>query len=254
MSNPWTMKMEQFTPFTDEQRKRLDDLVSSRQHDYARGEDILSEGQEVEECHVLLSGLAARYKLLPSGERQIMAFLIPGDLCDAEVFILDEMDHSVAAISPSKCAIIPASTMRELLREISAMSEALWWGTMTDLAVLRERVVDLGRREARERIAHLIYEMLVRYRIVGATDDDVMPWPITQDELADATGLSPLHVNRTLKQMREEGLIEFNRSTLKVLNTDQLRQVAGFNPNYLHLKRTAEEKDGAVANRAGDLV
>ena len=253
MSNPWTMKMEQFTPFSAEQRKRIDDLSSERQQDYARGADILSEGQPINECHVILSGLAERYKLLPDGERQIMAFLVPGDLCDAEVFILDEMDHSVAAISPTKCAIIPASTMRELLREISAMSEALWWGTMTDLAVLRERVIDLGRREARERIAHLIYEMLVRYRIVGATDDDVMPWPITQDELADATGLSPLHVNRTLKQMRGEGLIEFDRRTLKVLDPDQLRGVASFNPNYLHLKRTAE-KDGPVAKRAGDLV
>jgi CRP-like cAMP-binding protein len=247
------MKMEQFTPFTDEQRKRLDDLVSSRQQDYARGEDILSEGQKVEECHVLLSGLAARYKLLPDGERQIMAFLVPGDLCDAEVFILDEMDHGVAAISPTKCAIISARTMRELLREVSAMSEALWWGTMTDLAVLRERITDLGRREAKERIAHLIYEMLVRYRIVGETDDDVIPWPITQDELADATGLSPLHVNRTLKQMREEGLIEFNRRELKVLDPGRLREVASFNPNYLHLKRAAE-KDGPVAKRAGDLV
>lgn len=253
MRNPWTMKMEQFTPFTDEQRTRLDSLIASRQQDYARGEDILSEGQKVEECHVLLSGLAARYKLLPDGERQIMAFLVPGDLCDAEVFILDEMDHGVAAISPTKCAVIPARTMKELLREVSAMSEALWWGTMTDLAVLRERIVDVGRREARERIAHLIYEMLVRYRIVGETDDDLMPWPITQDELADATGLSPLHVNRTLKQMREEGLIEFNRKTLKVLDSGQLREVAGFNPNYLHLRRAAE-KDGPVAKRAGDLV
>jgi CRP-like cAMP-binding protein len=253
MSNPWTMKMEQFTSFSDEQRKRLDDLISNRQQEYAADEDILTEGQSISECHVLLSGLAVRYKLLPDGERQIMAFLIPGDLCDAEVFILDEMDHSVAAISPTKCAIIPASTMRELLREISPMSEALWWGTMTDLAVLRERIVDLGRREARERIAHLIYEMLVRYRVVGETDDDVMPWPITQDELADATGLSPLHVNRTLKQMREEGLIEFNRRTLKVSNPEQVREVASFNPNYLHLKRT-EEKDGPVSDRAGDLV
>ena len=253
MRNPWTMKMEQFTPFTDEQRERLDDLISRRQQEYAPDEDILTEGQEINECHVLLSGLAARYKLLPDGERQIMAFLVPGDLCDAEVFILDEMDHSVAAISPTTCAVIPACTMRELLREITAMSEALWWGTMTDLAVLRERVVDLGRREARERIAHLIYEMLVRYRIVGETADNVMPWPITQDELADATGLSPLHVNRTLKQLRDDGLIEFNRKTLEVPHPDQLREVASFNPNYLHLKRTARN-DGLVAERAGDLV
>ncbi|HEY0130877.1 MAG TPA: Crp/Fnr family transcriptional regulator [Allosphingosinicella sp.] len=253
MTNPWTMKMEQFTSFTEEQRARLDALVAARRQEYAPDEDILVEDQPINECHVLISGLAARYKLLPDGERQIMAFLIPGDLCDAEVFILEKMDHSVCAITPTTCALVSADTMRGLLREISTMSEALWWGTMTDLAVLRERLVDLGRREARERIAHLIYEMLIRYRIVGETSDDVMPWPITQDELADATGLTPVHVNRTLKQLREEGLIEVTRRELTVLEPDRLREVAQFNPNYLHLIRT-EKGEGRVAERAGDLV
>jgi CRP-like cAMP-binding protein len=253
MRNPWTMKMEQFTPFTEEQRARLDSLIAGRQQTYAGGEDILVEGQQVNECHVIVTGLAARYKLLPDGERQIMAFLIPGDLCDAEVFILEEMDHSVYALTPTTCAIIRADTMRSLLREVSRMSEALWWGTMTDLAVLRERVVDLGRRDARERLAHLIYEMLVRYRVVGETSDDTMPWPITQDELADAVGLTPIHVNRTLKELRDEGLIDFDRRELKVLDRLRLREVGKFNPNYLHLRR-AEDGRGAVAERAGDLV
>jgi CRP-like cAMP-binding protein len=253
MPNPWTMKMEQFTAFTPEQRARLDALVEERQQDYAPDEDILVEDRPIDECHVILSGLAMRYKLLPNGERQIMAFLIPGDLCDAEVFVLEKMDHSVGAITPTICAVISAKTMRTLLREIGPMSEALWWGTMTDLAVLRERIVDIGRRDARERVAHLIYEMLVRFRTVGATDDDVMPWPITQDELADATGLTTVHINRTLRQLREEGLIETNRREMKVLDADRLREISCFNPNYLHLIRT-EQRQGKVAERAGDLV
>lgn len=231
----------------------LNELISSRQQEYAPDEDILIEGQKVGECHVLLSGIAARYKLLPDGERQIMAFLVPGDLCDAEVFILEEMDHSVGALTPTTCALIPAGTMKDLLREVSCVSEALWWGTMTDLAVLRERIVDIGRRDARERIAHLIYEMLVRYRVVGETNDGAMPWPITQDELADATGLSVLHVNRTLKQLRDDGLIEFNRRQLTVREPDRLREVARFNPNYLHLRRT-ERRDELITKRAGNLV
>ncbi len=253
MRNPWTMKMEQFTAFTPQQRDRLDALVAERQQNYAPDEDILVEDQPINQCHVILSGLAIRYKLLPDGERQILAFLIPGDLCDAEVFVLDRMDHSVSAVTPTACAVISADTMRTLLREISPMSEALWWGTMTDLAVLRERLVDIGRRDARERIAHLIYEMLVRYRTIGETDDDVMPWPITQDELADATGLTTVHINRTLRQLREEGLIDPNRREMRVLDPDRLRQVSGFNPNYLHLIRT-EQRQSKVAERAGDLV
>ncbi|MBV8686586.1 MAG: Crp/Fnr family transcriptional regulator [Alphaproteobacteria bacterium] len=247
------MKMEQFTAFTAEQRARLDALLCERRQDYAPGERILTEDQPVHECHVIVSGLAARYKLLPDGERQIVGFLVPGDLCDAEVFILDKMDHNVGALVPTTCAIISAQTMRGLLREISALAEALWWGTMTDLAVLRERVVDLGRREAHERIGHLIYEMLVRYRIVGASVDGTMPWPLTQEDLADATGLTPVHVNRTLKRLREQGLIAFNRRELKVLDPERLRAVAQFNANYLHLNRT-ERREAAVAERAGDLV
>ena len=253
MPNPWIMKMEQFTAFTPQQRSRLDALVAQRQQEYAPDEDILIEDQSINECHVILSGLAMRYKLLPNGERQIMAFLIPGDLCDAEVFVLEKMDHSVSAITPTTCAVVSANTMRALLREISPMSEALWWGTMTDLAVLRERLVDIGRRDARERVSHLIYEMVVRYRTIGATDGEVMPWPITQDELADATGLTTVHINRTLRQLREEGLIEANRREMKVLDADRLREVSGFNPNYLHLIRT-QERHSDVSQRAGDLV
>lgn len=202
---------------------------------------------------MILSGLAARYKLLPDGNRQIIAFLVPGDLCDAEVFILKEMDHSVYALVPSRCAIVSGRVMKELLREISTLAEALWWGTMTDLAVLRERIVDHGRREALERIAHLIYEMLVRYRIVEDTKDNVMPWPITQQELVDATGLTPVHVSRTIAKLRERGLIEIRNKELKVLDPGGLKKLAQVNANYLHLERTADD-GGHVAERAGDLV
>lgn len=253
MPNPWTMKMEQFTSFTGEQLTQLDALIAARQQDYAADEDILSEGQQINDCYVVLSGLAARYKLLPDGSRQIMAFLVPGDLCDAEVFILKEMDHSVYALVPTRCAVVSARVMKKLLREISSLGEALWWGTMTDLAVLRERIIDHGRREALERIAHLIYEMLVRYRMIEQAKDNVLPWPITQEELADATGLTPVHVNRTMAKLRKRGLIEFHEGELKVLDPPGLKRLAQFNANYLHLERT-DADDGQVAERAGDLV
>ena len=245
--------MEQFTRFTDAQRRRLDELVSEGQKDYGPREDILTEGERVDECHVILSGLAARYKLLPNGERQIMAFLVPGDLCDAEVFILEEMDHSVGTLTKTRCALIPAKTMKELLREVSCLAEALWWGTMTDLAVLRERIVDHGRRDARERIAHLLYEMLVRYRMVGETKDETFSFPITKEDLADATGMTPVHVNRTLRQLREEGLIELKSKMLTIPDPKRLKDVARFNANYLHLIRT-EGRESGVSDRVGDLV
>jgi CRP-like cAMP-binding protein len=119
--------------------------------------------------------------------------------------------------------------------------------------VLRERIVCHGRRDAHEHIAHLIYEMLVRYRIVGLAKDDSFDFPITQTELADASGLTPMHVNRVLRRLREEQLVHFHGKVIKILDPERLKQMAGFNANYLHLDRVHDAQDG-VAKRAGDLV
>jgi CRP-like cAMP-binding protein len=253
MRNPWTMKMEQFTRFTEGERRRLDDIVTTKQRRHDAREDIIAEGAHSDHCHVLLTGLACRYKILPDGERQIMAFLVPGDLCDAEIFILKTMDHAVGTIVPSTTAMIHSDEMRKLLREVSPMSEALWWGTMTDVAVLRERIVDHGRRDATERLAHLLYEMLIRYRMVEETRDDTFDFPITQADLADATGLTPSHVNRVLQRFRDDGIIELRARMLTITNPQRLKDIGQFNASYLHLDRTVAD-DPAVADRAGDLL
>jgi CRP-like cAMP-binding protein len=251
--NPWRMKMEQFTRFTEAERRRLDDIITTKQREHGAREDIIAEGAHSEYCHVLLTGLACRYKILPDGERQVMAFLVPGDLCDAEIFILKEMDHAVGTIVPSTTAMIHSDEMRRLLREVSCLSEALWWGTMTDVAVLRERIVDHGRRDATQRIAHLLYEMLVRYRIVERADGETFEFPVTQFDLADAAGLTPSHVNRVLQRFREDRVIELRSRTLTISDPQRLKEIGQFNANYLHLDRTVAD-DPAVADRAGDLI
>jgi CRP-like cAMP-binding protein len=250
--NPWTMKMEQFTAFSDMERRRLDELISGKRDQHAPKEDIITDGAHSNHCHVVLTGLACRYKLLPDGGRQIMAFLIPGDLCDAEIFILKVMDHGVAAITPTTTALVSAEDMRQLLRETSSLGEALWWGTMSDLGVLRERIIDEGRRNAYVRIAHLFYEMLVRYRMVELTDGDSFEFPITQVDLADATGLTPVHANRILQRLRSDGLIEFSGGVVTVADPDRLKEAAQFNGDYLHLDRVHDRS--FVGRRAGDLV
>jgi CRP-like cAMP-binding protein len=247
------MKMEQFTRFSDQERRTLDKLASERQVKHAAGEDIISEGQHSPDCHVVISGLACRYVILPNGSRQIMAFLVPGDLCDAEIFILKEMDHGVAALTATTTALVPADTMKHMLRGGGCLGEALWWGTMVDLATLRQRIVDHGRRDAREKLAHLLYELLVRHRMVGLTTDDKFELPITQDDLADAIGMTPVHANRTLKKLRDEKLIIWTGKVVTVLDPDRLKKVAAFNSNYLHLARAHDNRDD-VGNRLGDLV
>ncbi|WP_375380520.1 Crp/Fnr family transcriptional regulator [uncultured Sphingomonas sp.] len=124
---------------------------------------------------------------------------------------------------------------------------------MVDLGVLRERIVDLGRRDATERLAHLLYEMLVRYSVVGEADDLAFDFPMTQNDLADATGLTPSHINRILQRFREDGLIELRSRTLTVTNPTRLREIAQFDAKYLHLERS-ESGDPDVVDRVGKLI
>ena len=253
MDNPLVMKLEQFRRLPEEDRRLLEDLTSGRQRRLEAREDIIREGEHSPDIHIVMSGLACRYKILANGGRQIMAFLVPGDLCDVEVFVLAAMDHNISALSETTCVVIPAQVIEDLLTESSALTRALWWSTMTDSAILRERIIDHGSRDARERMAHLFYELLVRYRIVGETTDNALPFRMTQDDLAAATGISTVHVNRTLQELRSEGLIELKGKVLTVLDAEGLREVAQFNANYLHLNRT-EKRDPEVAGRAGDLI
>ena len=253
MANPLTMKLEQFTPFDPAERQQLNDLLSYPTRTFARGETIIQTGDKVRNIHLVLTGLATRAKTLASGDVQMMAFLIPGDLCDVEVFILEAMDHDITAISDTTCVLIPADEMERLLTESGRITKALWWSTMVDSAILREWIVDHGVRDSVERIAHLICELLIRYRVVGETTDDAFPFPLTQEELAQATGMTPVHVNRMLQQLRAEGLIELRNKVLTVLEPKRLMEVGQYEPGYLHLVRT-ERGDREVVARAGDLV
>ena len=253
MANPLVMKLEQFTSFDPEERQRLDQLFSYPTKTYGRGRTIIREGEKVDDIHLVLTGLAARSKTLRSGERQFMALLVPGDLCDVEVFVLEGMDHDILALTETTCVLIPAKVIEHMLTESTKLTRALWWSTMTDSAVLREWIVDHGSRDSLERIAHLMCEMLIRYRIIGETTDDSFPFLLSQEELADATGMTPVHVNRMLRQLRSDGLIELTGKVLTVLDPKGLQRLAKFDSTYLHLVRT-ERRDPEVAQRAGDLV
>jgi len=253
MANPLTMKLEQFTRFTVEERQRLDQLLTYPTRTYQRGRPIISQGEKVNSIYLVLTGLAARAKTLRSGDRQIMALLVPGDLCDVEVFVLEAMDHDILALADTSCVLIPKEVIEGLLTESTNLTKALWWSTMTDSAVLREWIVDHGSRDSLDRIAHLMCELLIRYRIVGEATDDSIPFLLTQDELADATGMTPVHVNRMLQQLRAEGLIDLRDRVLTVLDPQGLQRRAKYDSTYLHLTRT-EQRDREVSARAGDLV
>lgn len=203
-----------------------------------RNSDIIREGDAPSDVHLIVEGFACRYKHTARGARQIVAFLVPGDFADTHVFVLKAMDHSIGALSPCRVVSIPRATILALL-ERPAIARAMWLATLVDEAVLREWLVNIGARNSKERIAHLMCELLARVRAVGLAAGDSFALPITQVELGETTGLSSVHVNRTLQALRAEGLITFQGGQLVVLDAARLRAISSFNSNYLHL----EERD-----------
>ena len=201
--------------------------------------DLISEGDKPGPVYLVLEGWACRYKVLPDGSRQIMAFLMPGDFCDMHVGVLDEMDHSIGTITPCQVVMIPRERMDALIVATPALTRAFWRTQLVDEGVLRAWIVSMGRRDAVQRVAHLMLELYIRMRNVGLASDDRANVPLTQTVLADALGLTPVHVNRVLRVLRERGAMTLGYGTLAIQNGAELARIAGFDANYLH-RRVAE--------------
>ncbi|MFN3511912.1 MAG: Crp/Fnr family transcriptional regulator [Phenylobacterium sp.] len=227
-------KLESMGPVTQEQRAAIRDLpirVSEPKGD----EDLVREGDAPKECCLVLEGFACRYKLLPDGRRQILSFHVPGDIPDLQSLHLRKMDHSLAALLPSRVVYIPHEAIRRLTHAHPRLTDMLWRDTLVDAAVFREWMVGLGRRSAYARIAHLFCELVVKFRAVGLAKDDTIELRLTQVELADALGLSSVHVNRVLQQLRGEEIIQMRTGRLQVLEWSRLTAAGEFNEDYLHL-------------------
>jgi CRP-like cAMP-binding protein len=235
LGNPLIAKLETTGPLPEADREALTDVSRDARAMGAR-RNIIREGDRPENVHLIVEGWAARYKLLPGGARQITAFLIPGDFCDVHISLLGEMDHSIATLTRARIAHISRRTIDELA-ERPSLARAFWWATLVDEAILRNWIVNVGRRDAYEAIGHLMCELYLRMGNVGLTTGQSFELPLTQEEIADALGLTPVHVNRTLQRMRTEGLISLKRSALTIHDYGRLQEAAGFNPNYLHIER-----------------
>jgi CRP-like cAMP-binding protein len=236
MLNPLIKKLQHGADLTDRDRQVLEKVISEPRIIDPR-QDIIHEGDRPENVHLILEGFACRYKLLPGGERQIMAYLVPGDFCDLHVSILGEMDHSIATLSRCKVVHIPCRAIEDITENHGRINRALWWATLVDEATLREWLVNMGRRPADKQLAHLLCELLVRLQAVGLATENSYEFPVTQAELADTLGISTVHVNRMLQQLRKDGLLTLEGNRLTITNVDGLKGFAEFNPNYLHLTR-----------------
>ena len=192
---------------------------------------------------IVLEGWGCRYKTLPDGRRQIVAIFIPGDLCDFNLYMLKEMDHSIGAITPLKVAEFGREDVEKLTAEHPRITEALFWDQLVSAAVQREWTLNVGQRTAYERLSHFLCEMFFRLRAVGLTSGNSCDFPLTQTDLADTTGLTAVHVNRTLQDLRRDGLVELQARKLTIPNLQALMRAGTFNPNYLHFGHEGSHLD-----------
>ena len=244
MSNLLIRKLEAFAPLPEDDKRLLEEIVRTV-HEVGARQDLVHEGDAPTHVQLILEGFACRYKLLPDGTRQIVAYLVPGDFCDLHVFILRVMDHTIATLSPCKVVQIPRAQILQLL-ERPALARALWWAALVDEATLREWLLNIGARPAEERVAHLLCELLLRLEAVGLTQNGSYELPITQGELADTVGLSDVHISRVLQRLRIKGLITLRRKKLVICDVPALKAFSGFHPTYLHLSGRNGIKEGSV--------
>jgi CRP-like cAMP-binding protein len=230
------LKLKARDTMTLEEERVLGDAVA-RTQEVASDKVVVRAGEELHVSILLLEGLMCRYKDLRNGQRQIMELHVPGDFVDLHSFLLKRLDHNVMSLVPSRIALVPHDNLTAITERHPHLARLLWLTTLIDAAIHREWLVSLGRRSAIARIAHFFCEMHVRLDVVELGDPAGFPLDITQTDLAECLGLTSVHVNRTLKQLRNAELAVFRDGRVDILNPTGLKRTAEFQPDYLQIER-----------------
>lgn len=231
---PLISKLRHGARLTQEDEAVLAEFVRSER--MAERGDILPEGAIPRSVIVISKGWACRYKQLETGKRQITSLLLPGDLCEPFGTLPPVMDHTLAALTPVLLARVPVIAIRTAARNSSAIEDALWWDLLLSEGIHREHMISLGRRTATERLGHLFCEVRMRLAMVGLADEVSCGFPLTQLDLADLFGLSAVHVNRSLQELRGDGLLSLRERRLVIHDEPALRALSMFDPAYLQLR------------------
>lgn len=233
MSNRFIDKLSGFASLSSREITALS-AATAAPRQYSAKEDLIREGDRPGPVFIVLEGWACRYKILPNGARQILAYLMPGDACDLHVGLLAEMDHSIQAITPALVATIGRVEMDRIMDQYPVISKAMYLGQLIDEGTMRAWITSMGRRASIERAAHLMCELYIRARNVGLTLEPRFALPLSQTLLADSLGMTPVHLNRVIKELRNSGAMTFQRGSLIIEDPARLIQIAGFDENYLH--------------------
>lgn len=246
VTSPVTLKLRGFGALDKRSEAWL--LEASQRHvrSVPSRVDLLRQGEGTGPLHVLLEGWAIRYKTLEDGRRQILSVLLPGDIFDINGHLAESMDHSIATLTSASLGMLDDDFL-DLARACHPDLEKLLWCDMhVSAAIQRERSTSLGQRTARERMAHMLCELYLRQRSVKLSSGRHCAFHLTQTELAELLGMTPVYVNRTLQDLRREGLIQLEQKCLTVLDFDRLQELALFDAGYL---RICESDGGAESHK-----
>jgi len=205
--------------------------------EFQPNEDFIRQGDHPELSALVVSGMVARYHLLDDGSRQYLSFHIAGDLPDAQGLFIDEMDHALCAIGRAEVAFFPHREMLRLFKRRPAIGFSIWRETLVDAAIFREAITNNSARTKPGRMAHFFCELFYRARVAGLNDGAKCILPISLTQLGETLGMAIASVNRSLQELRASGTMDFRDGELVVTKWRELKQLAGFNPQYLHMKK-----------------
>jgi len=249
MANRFIDKLARFGPLGLGEIAALS-AATAHPRQYLARRDLIREGDRPGPVFVVLEGWACRYKILPSGTRQVLAFLMPGDSCDLHIGLLAQMDHSIQTIAPALVAQIERAAMDEILDRYPAIARAMYIGQLIDEGTMRAWITSMGRRTSIERVAHLMCELYVRARNIDLVSETHLALPLSQLLLADSLGMTPVHLNRVLKELRLSGAMSLQRGSLVIADPERLAVIAGFDENYLHRRLRAWDDMPSFAARS----
>jgi CRP-like cAMP-binding protein len=229
-------KLRRRSPISAEEEQALRGLVAESRSVPA-DQLLVRNGVELNFSILLLDGWLGRFKDLPGGDRQVTQLHVAGDFADLHGFTLKRLDHDVVTLSDCEIAIVPHNRIADLVERFPRLARLYWFATNVDAAITRELALSLGRRSALSRMAHLFCELYARLDVVGKADHDGYAFPLTQRELAECLGLTVVHANRTLQELRRRQLIELEGRRLTIVDRDGLQEIAEFDPDYLYLER-----------------
>lgn len=233
MSNRFIDKLSGFASLSSAEVAALA-TATGAPRTHAAKYDLIREGDRPGPVFVMLDGWACRYKILPNGSRQVLAYLMPGDSCDLNVGLLAEMDHSIQTITPATVATIERADMDEIMDKHRGIARAMYLAQLIDEGTMRAWITSMGRRASIERVAHLMCELYLRARNIGLTLEPRLAVPLSQTMLADSLGMTPVHLNRVMKELRFSEAMTLQRGSLIIEDPAKLIRIAGFDENYLH--------------------